>query len=286
MALVDFYQLAVLHKLGHTDPGFSSTHSRPLCMSATPPPCSPSQSVEPDDVHMPLPPSIQPQTPEKKLNAARPAPDITPLARGTSIRQKQEGNTDRIDGYSRNDYDDYVREDLKGRVFVDYEVFMKYVLHVPEDWRIKWEPIMKTIRTDPAFQKQHEDYCRCCNDPTARELLFYQPLANAANAILRILSQSQFDGMNSGIPQTYCVGNYTKLQGGIFNKANLSPDLVVFHEECDTTKPKGPKPNPHWANALHILEVKPYGNAICDGNNMPRLVFDGEYAMRPFCILL
>ena len=255
-------------------------------MSATPPPRSPSQSVELDVVHVPLPPLVQPQTPEKSPDASRPAPDITPLSCGTSIRQKQEGNTDRVDGYSRNDYDDYVREDLKGRVFVDYEVFMKYVLHVPEDWRIKWGPIMKTIQTDPVFRGYHQDYCRCCSDPATREVSFYQPLAYAANAILEILSRSHFNGMGSGIPQTYCVNSTTKLQRGIFNKANLSPDLAVFHKECDTANPKGPKLVPHWANALHVLEVKPYGNAICSGDNMPRLEFNSEHAVYPFYNLL
>ncbi|KAF9641844.1 hypothetical protein BDM02DRAFT_3273673, partial [Thelephora ganbajun] len=127
MALVDFYQLAVLYKLRRPDSGFLPIRSRPLPMSATIPPPSPSPSVDPDQVHLSPSPSMQTEfkTPERKRGAGHPVPDITPLSLGSSIRQRQEGDTDRVEGYKRDDYDDYIREDLKSRVFVDLEVFMK-----------------------------------------------------------------------------------------------------------------------------------------------------------------
>ena len=91
---------------------------------------------------------------------------------------------------------------------------------------------------------------------------------------------SELGGMDSGIPQRYHVSNAKKFQGGIFNKADLSPDLVVLHEKCGNN-PTGV----HWANALHILEVKPQGTAICDGRNMPRLVVNGEHATDRFRVI-
>ena len=280
MALVDFYQLAALHKLGCTDAGFPSIRSHRLCMSGVPPPPSPSPSAESDEARSSLPPSVQPQlkTPERKPNAARPVPETTPLSRGSSIRQRQDGDTDRVDGYDREDYEEYVREDLKSRVFVDFEVFMRSVLHVPKDWETEWKSIIEAVEADPEFHKHHKEYFERCDSAETREELFYKPLAKMANAVLDVWSQSELTRTDSGIPQAYHVNSPGKLQGGIFNKANLSPDLVVLHKAYNTKSS-----SLHWANALHVLEVKPYGNAVCDGGDMPRLIVDGEQATSSFC---
>jgi len=281
MALVDFYQLAVLHKLSRVDPRFPFTRSHRLCMSGAPPPRSPSPSIEPDEAFPPLPSSTQPQlkTPERNRGVPRPVPEITPLSRGSSIRQRQEGDTDRVEGYARNDYEEYVREDLKSRVFVDFEVFMKSVLHVPEDWNTQWRSVMEAVMANTKFRQHHTEYFECCDGSATREELFYEPLAKMANAVLDVWSD--LGETDSGIPQTYHVNSTKKLQGGIFNKANLSPDLVVLHKNYKTESN-----NFHWANALHVLEVKPYGNAICDGGEMPRLIVDGEQAASSFCARL
>jgi len=284
MALVDFYQLAVLHKLGRADPGLLSIHSRPLHMSDASPPPSPSPSVEPEEAHQSPSPSVQPPPTTPKRTAVRLVPEPTPLSRGSSIRQNQEGDTDRVEGYERDDYEQYIHEDLKSRVFVDYGVFLEYVLHVPKDWKTQWKPVIETIAVDPTFRQHYEEYIGYSNGSTTREELFYEPLAGMANAVLDFLSRpecSGIDGIGSGMPQTYRVNNPKKLQGGIFDKANLSPDLVVLPEGCNPESG-----NPHWANAFHILEVKPYGQAICDGSGMPRLVIDGECARTSSYIVL
>ena len=280
MALVDFYQLATLHKLSRADPGFSSTRSRPLCMSETPPPHSPSPSVEPDGVRSSPSPSIQPQheTLERNRSAVRTVPGVTPPSHGSSIR-------DQVDSYDYDDYEDYVREDLRSRVFVDFEVFMEYVLHVPKDWSTQWESVIETIKVDPTFLGNLEGYRECCNNRTSLEESFYEPLAGMANAVLNVLSLPEcggIDGIESGIPQTYHVNSQKKHQGGVFNKANPSPDLVVFHKKCDTTEPN----NLHWANALQVLKIESHGNAICNGEDMPKLVVGGERATVSSRILL
>jgi len=270
MALIDFYQLAAIHKLSRADPGFPSICSHRLCMSGVPPPRSPSPSVEPDEARPSLPPSTQtqPKTPKRKPGAAGSVPNSTPLSRGSSILQR-DSDTDRVESYGRDDYDEYICEGLKSRVFVDFEVFMQSVLHVPKDWGTEWKFVMEAVGADPEFQKHHKEYFECCDGAVTREELFYKPLAKMANAVLDVWSR--LGGTDSGIPHTYRANCTRKLQGGIFNKANLSPNLVVLHKDCD------PKSNNlHWANALHVLEVKPYGNVICDGGDMPRLIAGGE----------
>ena len=280
MALFDFYQLAVLYKLRCADAGFLPIHSHPL-MSVTTPPRSPSPSAEPDQARLsPHPPTqIEFKTPERKRGPAHPVPDITPLSHGSSIRQRQEGDTDRVERYKRDDYDDYIREDLHSRVFVDFEVFMKRVLHVPDDWRTQWGPAIEAVKADLDFKNHLKEYCEHCNNSGVQEVSFYKPLVDIANAVLAVLSRSKFNSISSGIPQYYCVNNPKKLRGGVINRVNLSPDLVVLHGDC---KPSGEE-NLHWANPLHILEVKPFDSALCDGENMPRLVVDGERATSPFC---
>ena len=274
MALVDFYQLAVLYKLRRADAGFLSVRSHPL-MSATPPPHSPSPSVEPDQDLYPLPVQPEFKTPERKRSHAHPMPDITPLSRGSSMCQRREGDTDRVDGYTRGDYDEYIREDLQSRVFVDFEVFMKYVLHVPDDWRTQWKEAIKAVKENPNFRDHLEKYNGHCNDSNLLEASLYKPLMDSANAVLKVLSR--FDDISPGIPQYYCVNDPKRLRGGVIN--NLSPDLVVLHEDCKRLGEGGL----HWANPLHILEVKPSGGALCDGYNMPRLLFNGKRATRSLC---
>ena len=202
-------------------------------------------------------------------------PDITPLSRGSSMFQRQEGDTDRVDGYTRGDYDEYIREDLQSRVFVDFEVFMKYVLHVPDDWRTRWKEAIKAVKESSKFKDHLKKYSRHCNDSSASEASLYNPLKDSANAVLEVLSQ--FDDISPGIPQRYCVNDPKRLRGGVIS--NLSPDLVVLHKGCE--RPEGR--SLHWANPLHILEVKPSGGAICDGMNMPRLAVNGKRATGSLC---
>jgi len=282
MALVDFYQLAILYKLRRQDAGFPHSHS--FSMSDTSPslsPPPPSSPVQPDQVHPPLPPT-QPEfkTPERKRVATRSLQQegVTPLSRGSSIRQRQEGDTDRVDKYNCDDYESYVREDLKSRVFVDFEVFMKNVLHVPDDWETRWRSVIEAVKADTDFNQHHTNYCGLCATRSTVEEPFYKPLTDTANAVLKVLAESEFDGVSSGIPQRYCVVKEKRLQGGIFNKTGLSPDVIALHDDYNCSNME----DLHWANPLHVLEVKPFDSVICDGRDMPKLVVNGQLSNEIF----
>jgi len=278
MALVDFYQLSVLYKLRRKDADFTPVRSHCLPMSTTTPPPSPSPPVEPVQVPLSPPPSVLPEfkTPGRKHGPSRPVPNTTPLSRGSSMCQRQESNTDRVEGYGREDYEDYIREDLRGRVFVDFEVFMKSVLHVPGDWETRWAPAIEAVKANDEFKKHHKEYTDCCASSGSLERPFYDPLVNTANAVLNVLSQTRFDDIPSKVAQYYHVNDPKRIRGGVINKANLSPDLVVLHDGC---RPSAGEEGLHWANPLHILEVKPHGSTLCDGTNIPRLVIDGKRTM-------
>ena len=202
-------------------------------MSANTQPRSPEPSVERDQVHLSLPSS----TPsEFETSERKPASGIALLSHGSSARRWQEGDVDRVDGYGRGNCDEYVREDIKNRVFVDFEVFMKSVLHVPQDWRIRWSQAIEVIRTDPEFKEYHEEYLKRCGNLTTQERSLYEPLMEAVNAVLAVLSRSGFDGISCGIPQYYRVNDPKNLRGRVFNGTSPSPDPVVPPKDCDPSK--------------------------------------------------
>ena len=137
-------------------------------MSATTLPRSPEPSVEHDQVHLSLPSSTQSKF---KTSERKPASGITLLPRGSSVRRWQEGDVYRVDGYGRGNCEEYIREDIKNRVSVDFEVFMKSVLHVPQDWRIRWSQAIEAIRTDPKFKQYHEEYFKRCANLTSGAII-------------------------------------------------------------------------------------------------------------------
>ncbi|KAF9789753.1 hypothetical protein BJ322DRAFT_1105614 [Thelephora terrestris] len=223
------------------------------------------------------------ETPKSKRNpSVAPYDDVssnTPSTRGSAAVMRQEGNTDRVEGYKRNDYDSYISEDLKKRVFVDFETFLQSALHVPRDWRTLWGPAIEAVKANKEFRKGKTEYCKQCNDGGSVEKPFYEPLMETANAVLDVVSASKFDGI-SGTPQYYHVNDRGKLQGGVINNSDLSPDLVVLHKGCQATEDSQttgelrPPKEIHWANALHVLEVKSHNTAICDGDHIPRLIIN------------
>ena len=142
-------------------------------------------------------------------------------------------------------------------MFVDFEVYMKHVLHAPDDWKTRWGPAIEATKTDFEFRKYHEEHRRHCGKSGSQEASFYEPLMNTAEAVLDVLSRPTSDRISSQVPQPHRV---------------------------DGPKKPGEKEDPQWADPLYLLEVKACGSAICDGTNMPRLVVGGEPPTSPPCV--
>ena len=263
MALLDLYQVAVLHHLRRFDAEFLPNHSHPPPVSPTTPPES--------TMSLPLPALPSPETPRRRRDSTTVA-GLTSLARRSSIQQDS-GVADRADEYDCADYEEDIRGDLCCRVFVDYEVFMKYVLHVPNDWETKWKPAIDAVKADANSEEHHEAYCRSCDENETLEKNFYRPLVEMANAVLDVASRPNFNTIPSEGGQYYHVNH---VSGGMIDKEGLSQALL--HEGLPWP---GSNRN-RWANPLHVLEVRPHDNAICDGRKMPRLVVDGKCAAGSF----
>ena len=176
---------------------------------------------------------------------------------------------------SYSGYDNCIREDLTGQVFVDFEVFIKHVLHVPNDWRTLWGLAINAVKADSAFNKHRKEYREHCDRIGSQKNTFHRPLMDTANAVLEVLSRSTFDNITPKVPHYYRVDGPTELLGGVTNNFSLSPDLVALHKDCQPSKEEDVRRE----NLLHVLEVKPYGGGLCDGKKIPRLVFNGKYSI-------
>ena len=239
MALVDLFQLVTLYKQRRPDACSFPTNA-PLAMPTTPP-RSPLPSAELQQLSL--------TTPKRDNSAASDVLGSTPNNRGTSACKKQEGDTDRDEKYTCEEYDCYIREDLGGRVFVDFGVFLKTVLHVPADWETEWRQTIEAVKCSKRFKEHYGRYCEKCEEVGVSEVDFYEPLAETVNAVLEVASASKKDPV-PGHPQRCVVNDPKKLRGGVINMASLSPDLVVLHRNF----PRSGK-QIHWANAFYLLEV-------------------------------
>ena len=256
MVLVNFYRLAVSFKLSCGDAGISNrSHppSAPATISSNS--CSPpGRSYRIGPFVSPM--QFAPKTPEHKLNATRSVSGRTLLSVATSCIQDFKYN----------------------RVFVDIEVFMKHVLHVPEDWRELWGETIKNIKRDPAFSFAHLDYSSQCRTQDAGGR-FYRPLVDMANTIFSCSESSQRDRVKPRTNQR-CLRSYPKgVCMGVMN--DLSPDLVAVHNDFLPHYPEGHEEQDiedtsiAWAH-LRMPEVKPSGGALVDGSSMPRLKVNGK----------
>ena len=217
-------------------------------------------------------------TSERKADATGLVRGQTLLACGTSVVQKLRPDTDQSQKYTSGEYDqNIVRDFERHRVFVDIDVFMENVLHVPNDWRETWRDVIAKIKLTGTFHTALIEYSRLCDTSGTLERDFYKPLVKMTNAILNF-SSSQ-DCVKPQTPQRHLVNDPKKLSCGVIN--DLSPDTVTVHSDflsyANVKEDPLKKPRMTWAHPLQVLEVKPWGNGLVDGSCMPRLKVNGEW---------
>ena len=134
---------------------------------------------------------FEPDTPQNKRGATHSVPRSTPTSAGMFILPKL-----RPDPYESSEYDHdsderCISRDLENyRVFVDMDVFMKHVLHIPENWEELWAGTIGRIKQDPVFSLAIWEHTRWCGAQGIREDIFYKPLVDMINAILEICESS------------------------------------------------------------------------------------------------
>ena len=112
---------------------------------------------------------FEPKTPKRKRDATYSIPHSTPTSVGTSILQKLRPDTDKTPKYDSAKYEQYITQDFEShRVFVDIDVFMRHVLHVPENWKELWGRTIRRIKRNIVFSTAHWDYTRQCGTQASR----------------------------------------------------------------------------------------------------------------------
>ena len=284
MALIDFHGLISLYKLACSDAGTISNRSHPPPMPVPIPIRLPSPSVEGFQYRSAQLRFFTPQPDPGR--AIRSAPNITPTSRGTSVRQKQELNTDRVGKYDSNDYKEFIVQDFeRHRVFVDVDDFMRQVLHVPDDWKTQWGPAIKEVKLNKKFHVCNLRYSNQCETRGIREDTLYKPLVDLINAILEVTCKSTLESVKPKTPQRYIRNDPKKLHYGVLDEADLAPDIIALHEDLYSKLERGEIEEGRlttsfmtWANPLQVLEVKHIDTALVDGSHMPRLETNGTSA--------
>jgi hypothetical protein len=249
---------------------------------------SPSPSFGPNGAHSSLTNSTQPKSkaPRRKRGATRSVPGTTPLTDGSSVGQSQELDADSVGEYDSTDYENSILQDFeRHRVFVDIEVFMKHVLHVPDDWETRWGSTIERIKVTGSFSALYMKYCAECNIRGVQEKKPYGLLMGMGNAILDVASESPLEESTRPKPrQRHLVSDPNKVPCGITNEAHLTSDLVAVHgDPLLHFLPEGRRTRflkeSYFTRAqlLQPLEVKPLDTALVDGLFMPRLKVDGKF---------
>jgi len=278
MALVDFYQLAVLHKLFRCHAGSPTHRSHTSSMPTDTQMSSRSPSVEQDQpgTSFPLPTQPEPETPKRNCNATQSDLRMTPTALGTPAMRQLMHPMVQPPKLKSSKYEEYIRvvQDFeRHRVFIDIDVFTKDVLHVPDDWKELWKKSIEDVRRDQAFVAPHLCYGAECVISGGQEPRFYKHLVDMSNAILDFSARDSSDeSVRPRTPQHYLRNNPKTISCGIIT--DLSPDIVAVHKEFLANG--GSRSSLSWAQPLQAFEVKPRDGALVDGLCMPRLKVNGE----------
>jgi len=221
VASADFYQLTILHRLSRSRVGDPSDRSHPP----------------------PMPATMQPRKPDATRSVLNP----TPMSCGASILHKLRHATEQPPKHD----DEYILGDFDyHRVFVDVDVFMKHILHVPENWRELWGRTITRIKHDETFLVSYWDYRRECAIQGAEESRFYRPLVDMANTVLEFSTEDSLD-----------------------EPVKLRTPQRHLREDPKKVHPEGS--NLTWAQSL---EVESSDDALDDGSRIPRLKVNGERA--------
>ena len=173
-------------------------------------------------------------------------------------------------------YHRYIAHNLEHhRVFVDIEVFMGHVLHIPDNWRQLWGHTIKRIKLDIAFSTAHREYTHRVPKAT-----LYKSLVDMGNAIIRISGIPPDNSARSRIRQRPLKNGRSGVLGGAMNAAtphtNDSPPHIWLKQ-----RDKRPldESNMRWAQPLLALQVESLDDALANGSCMPRLMVNGKRAI-------
>ncbi|KAK0451409.1 uncharacterized protein EV420DRAFT_1560826 [Desarmillaria tabescens] len=234
----------------------------------------------------------------------------TPYSRGTASLHvcdpaKKTGPTD-----------GYLQEDLRHRLFVNFDIFLQTFLNVPADWRTTYKSAIDDVLADQHFDRLLNEYLKKANSTSIdhnREKRLYLPYVKMCNRAVDVLQTNEL----TAVPDDDIV-HYYRLDPHVVkgSRDQLKPDMIgvmtrIFasaegklkrdalkkfaeDRELDTKKGdiegQGPmqktlKPDniPSWSHCTHIKEMKATDRALDDRTKAIRLLSkDGQVPLKSF----
>ncbi|KAG7447128.1 uncharacterized protein BT62DRAFT_993462 [Guyanagaster necrorhizus] len=142
------------------------------------------------------------------------------------------------------DFDRYILDDLRDRVFMSADHYFSNILHLPADWRTNDEITSKieAVKNDAVFKNHVKAYVALCNESSPGEKNFYHPHSLMCNSAFDVLGATEDSG----------IGIYRQdakpVDGGL--EKNIPDTLGVLRamfnssgNVVDNMKDKGPEYN-------------------------------------------
>lgn len=273
-----------------------------LSAMSSPPNTSTALNAAPDDQactpphspvhHSSLPPEPGAPTATRIARPTTQTPKFTPQAQNGGVRTRFD-DTRLIPKYQCKDYDPFLLEDLKDRVFLDYDKFAERILRVSfptgstpkapfrtEDERVN--TLVLKVLQNASFTKHLDAFLAMCRTLGSVEHQLYALHAALCNAALEIIE----DEYPEFPPIRFFRNDPKTVHGGILNVHSLSPDLLaVFRSmfkssgnaEDLSINDGGPRYRMAWAMPVTAAEFKDTDSGMYDGRDGHRLLDAGTF---------
>ncbi len=214
-----------------------------------------------------------PRTPTTRRNASSVSKlTSTPAAKG--IIGQQAAST-------RAEVDPYLAEDLRtSRVYLPFEIFLKKVLNLPEDWEsnVEFQRCLTALEGNDALREKMDAYLDAC-DTEGVENTLYAPAASLYNQATSVMVETEGTDISSTLyayrqDPKRVVGSRASVKGD--RSPNLGGVLYALWLDClndlDRVNRKGPSPKCSWEQLLLFWEFKKDHDFVDQGVGAPTVL--------------
>ncbi|KAK0490361.1 hypothetical protein IW261DRAFT_8410 [Armillaria novae-zelandiae] len=274
-------------------------------------------------VHGASQPSQEPQKAASK-DKAKAKVQSTPYAHGSASHsvvelQTQDGQKHKID-----EADAYLKDDLRHRIFIEFETFLVKILHLPDNWRVSLESDIVAVQNDAEYRTLFKGYLDVCNEVGTgieKERELYRPHTDLCNRVIDVLHGQptsevgeedviRFDPIDPYVVRGSVVkpdivgvlrvlfrtSEGIKAHKFIQTIGDKSNPIVVVEpdpngdksKESKTTRNQHANDIPGWPQVLEVKEMKGTDDTIDEGSDAIRLKTKGKivFAERDAFVLI
>ena len=174
-------------------------------------------------------------------------------------------NTNYDTNHTQDHYKPYLIEDLRHKVNISFDQFLKHILKVPSDWIPDNASHIQQAIKERSYIKMVQEYAQ----PIGHETERYHPFVTLVNHIIAKLRKINRASTPSEFEVTFCRSDPTVVRG---SHASRRPDIAVVdltiaqlgeRGGVDDMSLKGPKDQPFfWDELLSFFEHKQTKEAL------------------------